>query len=131
MLRSSGMPAKTRTPFKTIVFGDFEILIGRSDIENDQLTFEIAQSDDIWLHVSEDFPGSHVVVRKPDEIQKVPADVLRRAAELAAWHSKAKHLSTVKVVYCRIGEIEKSKKHAPGEVLVSNFKEIKVAPVGP
>jgi predicted ribosome quality control (RQC) complex YloA/Tae2 family protein len=125
------MSTKTRLPFKTVVFGDFEILIGRSDLENDQLTFEVAQNDDIWFHVGGDFPGSHVVVRKPDEIAKVPTEVLKRAAELAAWHSKAKHMDSVKVVYCRIGEIEKSRKHAPGEVQISKFKEIKVAPVGP
>jgi predicted ribosome quality control (RQC) complex YloA/Tae2 family protein len=78
------MPTKSRSPFKTITFQNFEILIGRSDVENDQLTFEVAESDDIWLHVGGDFPGSHVVIRKPAEINKIPTEVLRRAADLAA-----------------------------------------------
>ena len=124
------METKTRTPFKTVVFLAFEILIGRSDIENDQLTFEVAESGDIWLHVGDDFPGSHVVIRKPVEI-KVPTEVLRRAAELAAWHSKAKNLGKVNVHYCLISEIRKEKNHPAGTVEISNYKEIKVKPVAP
>jgi predicted ribosome quality control (RQC) complex YloA/Tae2 family protein len=125
------MPEKTRTPFKIVVFQGFEILIGRSDIENDQLTFEVAESDDTWLHVGDDFPGSHVVIRKPAEINKIPTEVLRRAAELAAWHSKAKTLGKVNVHYCLISEIRKEKNHPAGTVEISNYKEIKVSPVAP
>jgi predicted ribosome quality control (RQC) complex YloA/Tae2 family protein len=124
------MPEKTRTPFKTVTFQGFEILIGRSDAENDQLTFEVAESDDLWLHV-DDFPGSHVVVRKRPEITKVPTEVLRRAAELAAWHSKAKNLGKVNVHYCLISEIRKENNHPAGTVEISNYKEIKVTPAGP
>src|SRR5258706_9789363 len=42
-----------------------EILIGRNGRENDEVTFQLAQPDDFWLHVS-DHSGSHVVVRNPN-----------------------------------------------------------------
>ncbi|MEW6207591.1 MAG: NFACT family protein, partial [Acidobacteriota bacterium] len=37
----------------------YEIVVGRNDAENDQVTFRLARSTDIWLHAA-DYPGSHV-----------------------------------------------------------------------
>ncbi|MBI1762086.1 MAG: NFACT family protein, partial [Acidobacteria bacterium] len=37
----------------------YEILVGRTDRDNDTLTFRVAKSFDLWFHVA-DYPGSHV-----------------------------------------------------------------------
>ena len=77
-------------PYRRVEVGGFEVLVGRGDVENDVLTFEIAAPADFWLHVAGGTPGSHVVVRNPDTLTELPPAVLERAAELAAWHSKAR-----------------------------------------
>ena len=41
---------------------NFKILIGRNNKQNDELTFKIANKDDIWFHVK-DIHGSHVVLQ--------------------------------------------------------------------
>ena len=82
------MASKGR-PFRTVSFEGFEILVGKGDVQNDRLTFDIAEPEDFWLHVV-NVPGSHVVVRNPDQLAELPPDVLQHAARLAAWHSKAR-----------------------------------------
>jgi hypothetical protein len=77
-------------PHRSVIVEGFEVLIGRGDRENDRLTFEVAEPHDLWLHVGAGVAGSHVVVRNPDKLDALPKDVVRRAAELAAWHSKAR-----------------------------------------
>src|SRR5260370_9050894 len=44
---------------------------------------------DAWLHVAAE-SGSHVVVRNPDGLERLPRDTLRFAAGLAARHSQAR-----------------------------------------
>ena len=67
----------------------FEVLIGKGDADNDALTFGVGEPRDFWMHVAGP-PGSHVVVRNPEGLDALPRSVLIRAAELAAWHSKAR-----------------------------------------
>ena len=82
------MASKGR-PYKTVPVEGFDVLVGKGDVENDRLTFEVAAPDDLWLHVA-GFSGSHVVVRNPDALPELPRPVVERAAELAAWHSKGR-----------------------------------------
>ena len=84
-------------PHRVVVVEGFEILIGKGDEENDRLTFETAAPQDLWLHVGAGIAGSHVVVRNPEKLDEIPKDVVRRAAELAAWHSKAREAGRVDV----------------------------------
>jgi hypothetical protein len=76
-------------PYRRLEVEGFAVLVGKGDAENDRLTFEIAEPRDWWLHVA-GHSGSHVVVCNPDELDELPRPVLERAAELAAWHSKAR-----------------------------------------
>jgi hypothetical protein len=83
----SRMAGKRRL-YRTILFEGFEILVGRGEDDNDHLTFDVAKSHDLWLHVGGGTAGTHVVVRNPEKAV-VPAVVIERAAALAAWYSKA------------------------------------------
>ena len=69
----------------------FEILVGKNNKQNDELTLKIADKRDLWLHTKE-IAGSHVIVRLGgNEISDV---ALEQAATLAALHSKGAAFSS-------------------------------------
>ncbi len=37
------------------------ILVGRNNLQNEELTFKIARKEELWFH-AKDIPGSHVVI---------------------------------------------------------------------
>ena len=115
--------------FRSVQIEGFELLIGKGDAENDQLTFKVAENTDFWLHVA-NMPGSHVVIRNPDKVSEPPRAVLERAAELAAFHSKAKDAGKVEVHWCRIADISKPRGFAPGKVILKQWKSLRVYPKG-
>lgn len=116
--------------FREIDFEGFSILVGKGDADNDRLTFGIAEPRDFWLHVAGP-AGSHVVVRNPDGLDELPRSVLERAAELAAWHSKARSArGKVEVHVCRVADIRKPKGFAPGQVQLKRWQSVKVYPRG-
>lgn len=114
-------------PYRTLRLGDFEVLVGRGDRENDELTFDVAEPDDAWMHVAGS-PGSHVVVRNPERLDALPRDVLERAARLAAWYSKSRHARRVEVHVCRVGDVSKPRGWAPGKVLLRRWSVLRVPP---
>ena len=108
----------------------FEVLVGKGDAENDQLTFGVAEPHDLWLHVAGP-AGSHVIVRNPEKLEDLPREVIQRAAELAAWHSKARgSRGKVEVHLCRVADVSKPRGFAPGQVLLRTWKALKVYPKG-
>jgi len=104
----------------------FEVLVGRSDRENDELTFRTARPTDIWLHAA-DYPGSHVVIRNPAR-GDVPQRSIAEAAELAAFYSQAKREAKAAVHYTQRKFITKPPRAKPGLVRLSSFKTILVEP---
>ena len=59
-------------PYRTVRVEGFDVLVGRGDEENDFLTFDVADPDDLWLHVAGGAAGSHVVVRTPSGSPRCP-----------------------------------------------------------
>jgi predicted ribosome quality control (RQC) complex YloA/Tae2 family protein len=116
-------------PYRTAEVEGFEVLVGRSSSDNDHLTFGVAAPRDLWLHVAGGTPGSHVVVRNPDG-DEVPREVVERAAELAAWYSKARGAPRVEVHVCRRADVSKPRGAPPGRVQIKRFKKLKVTPRG-
>jgi predicted ribosome quality control (RQC) complex YloA/Tae2 family protein len=116
--------------YRQAEFEGFEILVGKGDAENDRLTFGVAEPRDFWLHVAGP-AGSHVVVRNPLELDELPRPVLERAAQLAAWHSKARGAKgKVEVHVCRVADIRKPRGFAPGQVQLKKWESLKVYPKG-
>lgn len=114
---------------RSVTVGDFEILVGKGAAENDHLTFQVAEAQDFWLHVAGGYAGSHVVVRNPQGLKELPRSVLQRAAELAAWHSKARGAGgKVEVHACRVRDVRKPPGFAPGKVQLRRWESIKVYP---
>jgi predicted ribosome quality control (RQC) complex YloA/Tae2 family protein len=122
------MASKGR-PYRAVVVDGFEVLVGKGAAENDRLTFEVAEPRDFWLHVAGGVAGSHVVVRNPDDLAELPRPVVQRAAELAAWHSKARTArGKVEVHLCRVADVGKPRGFAPGEVSLRRWTSLKVYP---
>jgi predicted ribosome quality control (RQC) complex YloA/Tae2 family protein len=104
----------------------YEILVGRTDRDNDHLTFRIAKSSDLWFHAA-DYPGSHVVLRNPQR-KAVPSRSITEAAQLAAKFSQARAAARVAVNYCERKFVTRMKGFAPGRVRLSSFKTVMVEP---
>lgn len=114
-------------PYRTIVVEGFEVLVGKGKGENDHLTFDLAEPKDIWMHVDDGTPGSHVVVRNPDG-GELPRSVLETAAAITAWYSKARDKKQVAVSYCRASNVSKPRGAPAGLVEITDEKTVKVAP---
>lgn len=114
----------------TVEYDGFEILVGRNARANDRLTLRLARPRDLWLHAA-GYAGSHVVIRLPAGVDDVPRPVIERAAELAAWHSKAREArGKVSVHLTRAGDVRKRRGAPPGQVQLRKFETVRVYPRG-
>ncbi|MGI0490423.1 Rqc2 family fibronectin-binding protein [Alkalinema pantanalense CENA528] len=93
----------------------FELLIGRNNRQNDQLTFRTAGDYDLWFHTQE-IPGSHVLLRMPPGSVPDEAD-LQFAADLTAYYSQARQSEQVPVIYTQPKHVYKPKGAKPGTVI--------------
>lgn len=114
--------------WRTIDVEGFEVLVGKGARENDELTFRVAEPHDLWLHAS-GYAGSHVIVRNPERLSRLPRPVVERAAALAAYHSKAREArGKVEVHVCRASDVRKPRGVPPGMVELRRWEGVKVYP---
>jgi len=93
----------------------FEVLIGRNNRQNDQLTFRLAGDYDLWFHAQE-IPGSHLLLRL--EPGSVPDEAdLQFAANLSAYYSRSRQSYQVPIVYTEPKYVYKPKGAKPGIAL--------------
>lgn len=116
---------KQSEPLKFRSTDGFEILVGRNNNQNDKLTLKNARATDLWLHTKE-IAGSHVIIRT--EGGEVPQQTIFEAAQLAAYHSKARESSQVPVDYTAIKFVKKPAGAKPGMVIFTNNRTMFVAP---
>jgi predicted ribosome quality control (RQC) complex YloA/Tae2 family protein len=115
-----------RGPFRRFTSADgLPIFVGRNAKENEELTFRVAKSDDLWLH-ARDTPGSHVVVRV-EKGADPPLETLRDAATLALLYSDLKKSGKGEVIYTRRKWVKKATGQAPGAVTVTQEKSLYVS----
>jgi len=107
-----------------ILFDDAKILYGRNNLENDNLTFKVADKEDIWFH-SKNIPGAHVIL-KVKNIDEVTDEMLNKGAEIAAYFTGANIGEKVLVDYTKRKYIRKPKGGKPGFVTYENEKSIYV-----
>jgi predicted ribosome quality control (RQC) complex YloA/Tae2 family protein len=119
--------AQTRQgPFRRFTSSDgLHIFVGRNARENEDLTFGLAKSDDLWFH-ARGTPGSHVVVRMTKG-QDLPPETLRDAATLALLYSDLKKSGKGDVIYTKRKWVKKAKGQEAGAVIVTQEKSIFVA----
>ncbi len=100
----------------------FKISIGRSAKENNRLTFNMAKGEDIFFHVR-DYPGSHVILHSAGA--PVREDDILYCARLAKYHSKAKGLDKVEVIYTKVKYVRPVKGNV-GKVIYSKERSVRV-----
>jgi predicted ribosome quality control (RQC) complex YloA/Tae2 family protein len=122
-------PEKEKTivlPFKKFEFEGYEVFVGKSAKNNDELTLKFARKDDLWLH-ARGVSGSHVIIRKKGQ-NPIPVSVIRKAAQLAAYYSKGKSASLCPVIYTPKKYVRKPKGADPGAVVVEKEEVILAEP---
>lgn len=103
----------------------YKIFVGRNNVMNDKLTLKTAKNYDLWFHVK-DTAGSHVVVQ--NDGREFTDKVIREAALLASYNSKAGHSSNVPVDYTIIKNVKKPAGAKPGMVIYDDYKTEFVTP---
>ncbi len=118
--------------------GGWVVLAGRTDSDNDLLSFKIAGQNDWWFHVK-GMPGSHVILQARLDTSNgtssgatsdaVPdRDTLKRAAAVAAYHSKARAGGMVAVSGTQARHVTKPRGAKPGTVNIRKEVVFKVRP---
>lgn len=112
---------KSQGPMRFISTSGYEILVGRSNAQNDELTLRTARRTDVWLHTQK-IHGSHVLIRAEDT---TPDDqTLYEAACLAAYHSQAREGGKVPVDYTLAKYVKKPHGAMPGMVIYTDYQTI-------
>ena len=126
-LKKSSGKKESRRAFAPRAFrtsGGLEVLVGRSNVQNDQLARK-ADKRDYWFHTQR-IHGSHVILRCAG---LTPGDGdLREAAMLAAYFSQARESSSVPVDYCPVKFVKKPAGARPGMVTYDNYRTLYVTP---
>ncbi|VEU81149.1 NFACT RNA binding domain-containing protein [Haploplasma axanthum] len=95
-------------------------LIGKNNLQNEELTHKIANHNDLWFHV-ENAPGSHVVLKGAINNQN-----LEIAAMLAAKYSSINEMIVIPVNYTQIKNIKKIPKIPGYQVIIKNYETINI-----
>ena len=118
-----GKPERVRAqaPYKFVTDDGFEVLVGRSNAQNDELTCRLARRTDLWLHTQR-VHGSHVIIRCEGE--DVPPRTLQQAASLAAYYSQGRTAGKIPVDYTMVRNVRKPSGALPGKVIYTEYKTI-------
>lgn len=120
-----GRPDADRLPYWRYTLKGWELRVGRSARDNDDLIKSHAHGRDLWMH-AQGVPGSHVILRSGG--RDVPRAIVESAARLAAHYSRAKTSATVPVLVVERRYVRKPRKAAPGEVIADRAKTVFVEP---
>ena len=109
--------------------GGYQVLAGKTDADNDFLSIKFAAPNDYWFHVK-GIPGSHVILRIGEK-EEPAKDIIKQAAAVAAYHSKARSGGVVPVSCTRAKHVTKVRGDRPGTVHIRKETVIKVRPAVP
>jgi predicted ribosome quality control (RQC) complex YloA/Tae2 family protein len=105
----------------------FVILVGRTARDNDVLSLKIGRPHDVWMHVAGE-SGSHVIVRNPDGLARLPRETMQMAAGLAARYSKARDGGRVAVHAATCADVSKPRGLPAGKVALRRYTTLYAAP---
>lgn len=108
------------------ISGDWIVLAGKTDEDNDYLSLKMAGPNDYWFHVR-GMPGSHVILREKSG-EEPDRSVLKEAAAIAAWHSKARNGGITAVSCTQAKYVSKPRGAKPGTVTIKKESVLKVRP---
>lgn len=117
--------AKPQLPIRYLSDDGYEILVGKNNTQNDELTFKTARRTDYWLHVQR-VHGSHVIIRCDGT--EPPERTIEQAAELAAFYSQNREAGKTAVDYTMIRNVRKPAGALPGKVIYTDYSTVLVQP---
>ena len=125
--QTRGKKAK-HAPAPTHLYLDgYEVYIGKNNHQNDYVTQKIGRNADLWLH-TKDIHGAHVIVKANRSYDGFTPEVIEKAAELAAWFSKARYSAKVPVDTTLRKNVHKPSGAKPGMVIYTDQQTIFVTP---
>ena len=114
---------KAQAPLRFVSSDGREILVGRSNLQNDELTTKLGRRTDYWLHTQK-IHGSHVLIRCEGEL---PSDkCIEEAAVIAAYYSQGRGGGKIPVDYTMLRFVRKPSGALPGKVIYTDYKTIMV-----
>lgn len=123
---AAGKKKEKKSSPQTLKIDGYTVYIGKNNLQNDRVTFEIAEGGDLWLHVKS-YHGSHVIIvcggKEP------PLSTIEKAASYAAYMSAARDSGKVEVDYTMRKFVKRLGK--PGLVSYSKQKTILASPQKP
>ncbi len=116
---------KALPPIEFETSDGFVVLVGRNNKQNDVLTLKTASKSDYWFH-TKNIPGSHTIVLTDG--RDISEQAVVEAAQICAYHSKAKDSAQVPVDYTIVKNVSKPSGAKPGKVIYVNNKTVYVTP---
>jgi predicted ribosome quality control (RQC) complex YloA/Tae2 family protein len=115
---SKGSAAKRKPekgkPYHYVSSDGYDIYVGKNNIQNDLLTFNMASGNDWWFHAKK-IPGSHVILKNRGT--EIPDRAFEEAGALAAYYSKGQNQNKVEIDYVEKKQIKKPAGSKPGFVV--------------
>jgi predicted ribosome quality control (RQC) complex YloA/Tae2 family protein len=124
-IRSSGSSkadrSRAQAPWHFVTDDGFEVLAGRSNVQNDELTTKIGRRTDYWFHTQK-VHGSHVILRCEGS---EPTDLaISQAAAIAVFYSQGRDGGKTAVDYTMLKFVRKPSGALPGKVIYTDYKTI-------
>jgi predicted ribosome quality control (RQC) complex YloA/Tae2 family protein len=130
ILKEGRQEAGPATKFRCFELDDGAVLyVGKNAQSNEELTFGFARPNDYWFH-ARGVGGSHCVL-KYSKGKEPPQKIIERAAQVAAYFSKAKNSDYVPVSYTQRKYVKKPKRAEKGTVVLMREEVIFVKPEPP
>ena len=123
---SKNKKTKTASPLKYFSDDNYEILVGKNNAQNDELTLKTARRTDFWLHAQKRH-GSHVIIRC--EGTQPPARTIEQAAELAVYYSQNREGGKTAVDCTMVRNVRKPSGALPGKVIYTDYFTVLAEPV--
>lgn len=111
-------------PGVRVTIGGFDVIIGRTAKENDEILRREARGSDLWMH-TRDYAGAYVII-KAKKGKTVPLSVLLDAGSLAIHYSKAKKNGKADLYYTYVKYLRRVKDGKTGLVLPTQEKNLSV-----
>lgn len=128
MEKKSSVNSIPDVKFREYLIDDkYRLYVGKDSINNDLLTLHFAKKEDLWFH-ARSVPGSHVVLRVEGDYKDIPKSVIKTAAAVAAFYSKAKTAGLSPVAFTQKKYVIKRKGYEPGKVALIKESVIIVRP---
>jgi len=105
----------------------YHLFVGRDSKENDELTFKFAKQNDYWFH-ARGYAGSHAILKVENKKEKIPRNIIKAAASVAAFYSKGKTASVTPVSFTFRKFVHKKKGMPAGQVLLQKEESVLVKP---